>query len=242
MPNYTTKLNLEKPLGNEFYNIEVHNSNTDKIDAFANEIELRKLNKTGDTADDLKVTKVPVDLLDTVRKKELNSMAGGEIKGYIEDGGSHLVGEVWLSRNVKGEFKCLVANTDTYINAAKWVQIDDLTNAGKLENLNAYKEIYQYTVGGSHSINISEAKNYKIIEIYLAMSQGTGLFHDAKAVNIILNYPYTNMGLDGILGTDITDSSLCYYKVREKVPGTLTIEKSGVDTPLYARVRAFNKI
>lgn len=48
MPNYTTKLNLEKPLGNEFYNIEVHNSNTDKIDAFANEIELRKLNKTGD--------------------------------------------------------------------------------------------------------------------------------------------------------------------------------------------------
>lgn len=48
MPNYTTKLNLEKPLGNEFYNIEVHNSNTDKIDAFANEIELRKLNKAGD--------------------------------------------------------------------------------------------------------------------------------------------------------------------------------------------------
>lgn len=74
------------------------------------------------------------------------------------------------------------------------------------------------------------------------MSQGTGVFHDLKAVNIILNYPYTNISLAGILGTDVIDSSLCYYKVKEEVPGTLTIEKSGVDTSLYARVRAFNKI
>lgn len=60
---------------------------------------------------------------------------GKAVSGYIEDGGSHAVGEVWLSRNNKGEFKCLVANTDNFIDVAKWLQIDDLTNASKLENL-----------------------------------------------------------------------------------------------------------
>ena len=79
-----------------------------------------------------------------VIKKRTDCMAGGEIKGYIEDGGSHLVGEVWLSKNTPGEFKCLIANSDNYPDltptAPKWLQIDDLANANKLENLNYFKE------------------------------------------------------------------------------------------------------
>lgn len=37
MPNYTPNLNLEKPLQTETYNIDVHNANSDKIDAASNE-------------------------------------------------------------------------------------------------------------------------------------------------------------------------------------------------------------
>lgn len=109
MATFTTKLNLEKPLGTEYYDIAVHNSNNDKIDA---------------------------NVIDTKLKNDC--MAGGDIKGYIEYGTQHNVGEVWLSRNNKGEFKCLSANSDNYINASKWLQIDDLTNAGKLENLTTF--------------------------------------------------------------------------------------------------------
>lgn len=43
MPNYTTNLGLEKPLGTEQYNVEVFNSNADKIDQFAGQIPPRAL-------------------------------------------------------------------------------------------------------------------------------------------------------------------------------------------------------
>lgn len=48
MPNFTTNLNLEKPLGTEYYNIEVHNENSDKIDTFAGTVV-----KTNDIVDNL---------------------------------------------------------------------------------------------------------------------------------------------------------------------------------------------
>lgn len=37
MPNYTTNLNLEKPLQTDGYDVDVFNSNADLIDAFAGE-------------------------------------------------------------------------------------------------------------------------------------------------------------------------------------------------------------
>lgn len=43
MPNYTTNLNLEKPLANEQYNIDVFNANVDKIDQFAGQTPARAL-------------------------------------------------------------------------------------------------------------------------------------------------------------------------------------------------------
>lgn len=111
MPNYTPKLNLEKPIGSEFYNVlTVQNVNSDKIDANAIDTDLKN-----------------------------DCMAGGDIKGYIEDGTQHNVNEIWLSRNSIGEFKCLIANTDNFPDLTpanpKWVQIDDKTNSSKIENL-----------------------------------------------------------------------------------------------------------
>ena len=39
MPNYTNNLNLEKPLQSENYNIDIFNSNADKIDIAIQEIK-----------------------------------------------------------------------------------------------------------------------------------------------------------------------------------------------------------
>ena len=39
MPNYTNNLNLEKPLQSENYNIDIFNSNADKIDTAIQEIK-----------------------------------------------------------------------------------------------------------------------------------------------------------------------------------------------------------
>ena len=45
MANFTSKLNLEKPLGTENYDVGVFNSNADKIDDFAAAIDLSKVEK-----------------------------------------------------------------------------------------------------------------------------------------------------------------------------------------------------
>ena len=39
MPNYTSNLNLEKPLQSENYNIDIFNSNADKIDQAIQEVK-----------------------------------------------------------------------------------------------------------------------------------------------------------------------------------------------------------
>ena len=41
MPNYTSNLNLEKPFQNENYNIDIFNSNSDKIDGAIKEIKTK---------------------------------------------------------------------------------------------------------------------------------------------------------------------------------------------------------
>ena len=52
MPNYTNNLNLEKPLQSENYNIDIFNSNADKIDSAIQEV------KGKDDRLDLKAEKV----------------------------------------------------------------------------------------------------------------------------------------------------------------------------------------
>lgn len=56
MATYTTNLNLEKPLQTEYYNIDKHNANYDKIDTAVKnntddiaELDTKKLDKTGGT-------------------------------------------------------------------------------------------------------------------------------------------------------------------------------------------------
>ncbi len=39
MPEYTTYLGLEKPLQNEFYNIDVQNENMDKLDGAMGDVD-----------------------------------------------------------------------------------------------------------------------------------------------------------------------------------------------------------
>lgn len=45
MPNYTTNLNLEKPLQGEFYNVDIFNANADKIDTVVGNISTNTYQK-----------------------------------------------------------------------------------------------------------------------------------------------------------------------------------------------------
>ena len=66
MPNYTNNLQLEKPLLNENYDIEIHNRNMDKIDTAIQEVKGK--------VDGLELTAERVSIADPTNKFEATNV------------------------------------------------------------------------------------------------------------------------------------------------------------------------
>lgn len=66
MPNYTNNLKLEKPLQSENYNIDIFNSNADKIDTAIQEVKGK--------VDGLKLTAKRVSIADSTNKFEATNV------------------------------------------------------------------------------------------------------------------------------------------------------------------------
>ena len=66
MPNYTNNLNLEKPLQSENYNIDIFNSNADKIDTAIQEVKGK--------VDGLELTAKRVSIADSSNKFEATNV------------------------------------------------------------------------------------------------------------------------------------------------------------------------
>ena len=66
MPNYTNNLNLEKPLQSENYNIDIFNSNADKIDTAIQEVKGK--------VDGLELTAEKVSIADSTNKFEATNV------------------------------------------------------------------------------------------------------------------------------------------------------------------------
>ena len=66
MPNYTNNLKLEKPLQNENYNIDIFNSNADKIDTAIQEVKGK--------VDGLELTAERVSIADSTNKFEATNV------------------------------------------------------------------------------------------------------------------------------------------------------------------------
>ena len=66
MPNYTNNLKLEKPLQSENYNIDIFNSNADKIDTAIQEVKGR--------VDGLELTAERVSIADPTNKFEATNV------------------------------------------------------------------------------------------------------------------------------------------------------------------------
>ena len=66
MPNYTDNLRLEKPLQSENYNIDIFNSNADKIDSAIQEVKGK--------VDGLELTAQRVSIADSTNKFEATNV------------------------------------------------------------------------------------------------------------------------------------------------------------------------
>ena len=84
MPNYTNNLQLEKPLLNENYDIEVHNRNMDKIDTAIQEVKGK--------VDGLELTAERVTIVDSGNYFTSNNVEGALSELVAEINGQRLRG------------------------------------------------------------------------------------------------------------------------------------------------------
>ena len=176
-----------------------------------------QLTKTNDTV-----------LSSTASNSLMNNGAGAIIQGYIEDGGVHLVGEVWLSKNNIGEFECKVANTDDYVESTKWEKIDDKTNADKLDKL-TYNSIELVSVPNYTSVRFERLGNIAI----LTVDTGTGLAN-ASNNQVLFKVPQQfipkNQTLLGTLNSSYYNARIKSVPTRIESDGSIRIYS--IDQPI----------
>nr|DAT76402.1 MAG TPA: hypothetical protein [Caudoviricetes sp.] len=166
MADYTKYLRLIKPGGNDYYNIDDFNQNSELIDK-----ETEKLNnavteiKNGATREKAGIVQFGTEEGKALEGMMLARLAG--CVGYggdIQDPGAKNVNYVYFDRNTRKMYKCLNQNSDVSANVANFIPLDNNSLLDRLENLNTLKENktkISFTVISNVNLdNIKEAGYY----------------------------------------------------------------------------------
>jgi hypothetical protein len=152
MADYTKYLRLIKPGGNDYYNIDDFNQNSELIDK-----ETEKLNnavteiKNGATRE-----KAGIVQFGTGEGKALEGMMLARLAGCvgyggdIQDPGAKNVNYVYFDRNTRKMYKCLNQNSDVSANVANFIPLDNNSLLDRLENLIKY-DFIDKTAGTRYS-------------------------------------------------------------------------------------------
>ena len=159
MAEYTKYLRLIKPGGNDYYNIDDFNQNSELIDK-----ETEKLNnavteiKNGATRE-----KAGIVQYGTTEGKALEGMMLARMFGCvgyggdIQDPGAKNVNYVYFDRNTRKMYKCLNQNSDVSANVANFIPLDNNSLLDRLENLYKYESLDK-TAGTRYSSLIFSKK------------------------------------------------------------------------------------
>ena len=150
MADYTKYLRLIKPGGNDYYNIDDFNQNSELIDK-----ETEKLNnavteiKNGATRD-----KAGIVQFGTGEGKALEGMMLARLAGCvayggdIQDEGVKDVNYLYYDKNTRKMYKCINQNNDTSANVANFKPLDNNSLSDRLNNLERNSDSIMYN-GGS---------------------------------------------------------------------------------------------
>lgn len=137
MAKYTEYLRLVKPEGNEYYNVEQFNQNSELIDK-----ETKKLSdglvkvQEGATRE-----KAGIVQFGTEEGKALEGMMLARLAGCVGYGGDIQepgvkdVNYIYYDRNTRKMYKCLNQNSDVSANVANFIPLDNNSLLDRLENL-----------------------------------------------------------------------------------------------------------
>ena len=137
MADYTKYLRLIKPGGNDYYNIDDFNQNSELIDK-----ETEKLNnavteiKNGATREKAGIVQFGTEEGKALEGMMLARLAG--CVGYggdIQTAGTKDVNYIYYDRNTRKMYKCLNQNSDVSANVANFIPLDNNSLLDRLENL-----------------------------------------------------------------------------------------------------------
>ena len=184
MADYTKYLRLIKPGGNDYYNIDDFNQNSELIDK-----ETEKLNNAvtkiqeGATRE-----KAGIVQFGTTEGKALEGMMLARMFGCvgyggdIQDAGVKDVNYIYYDRNTRKMYKCLNQNSDVSANVANFIPLDNNSLLDRLENLSKYESVNKTTETRYSALVFS--KIGKTAHVFLdvpssvstSLSEGTLLF------------------------------------------------------------------
>ena len=167
MADYTKYLRLIKPGGNDYYNIDDFNQNSELIDK-----ETEKLNNAvtkiqeGATRE-----KAGIVQYGTTEGKALEGMMLARMFGCvgyggdIQDAGVKDINYIYYDRNTRKMYKCLNQNSDVSANVANFIPLDNNSLLDRLENLFKYSKIFEGKAANKGQVLGTIPDNSKFIEI-----------------------------------------------------------------------------
>ena len=174
MGDYTKYLRLIKPGGNDYYNVDDFNQNSELIDK-----ETEKLNNAvtkiqeGATRE-----KAGIVQFGTEEGKALEGMMLARLAGCVGYGGDIQtagvkdINYIYYDRNTRKMYKCLNQNSDVSANVANFIPLDNNSLLDRLENLNTkpngdIASVTSFKLGfnTSNVLNTSKIKDKKIIYV-----------------------------------------------------------------------------
>ena len=151
MAKYTEHLRLVKPDGNEYYNVEQFNQNSELIDK-----ETKRLSEgLAKVQEGATKEKKGIVQFGTEEGKALEGMMLARLAGCVGYGGDIQeegvkdINYIYYDRNTRKMYKCLNQNSDVSANVANFIPLDNNSLLERLENLSIFKvqDLYSSPMG-----------------------------------------------------------------------------------------------
>ena len=189
MAEYTKYLRLIKPGGNDYYNIDDFNQNSELIDK-----ETEKLNNAvtkiqeGATRE-----KAGIVQFGTEEGKALEGMMLARLAGCVGYGGDIQtsgvkdINYIYYDRNTRKMYKCLNQNSDVSANVANFIPLDNNSLLDRLENLIKFDNF------NSHNQGWFEIANRQIIYGSFEYKYGTSSVQNFEISVAVKNWQNANV-------------------------------------------------
>lgn len=184
MAKYTEYLRLVKPEGNEYYNVEQFNQNSELIDKETKKLseELAKVQE-GATKE-----KKGIVQFGTEEGKALEGMMLARLAGCVGYGGDIQtagvkdVNYIYYDRNTRKMYKCLNQNSDVSANVANFIPLDNNSLLDRLENFSKFEE-YVFNIP-----KLTFGRVTRIANLVTLIIDSGQLFYN-KNYQVVLNIP-----------------------------------------------------